>query len=143
MIALDTNILVYAHRSAVKEHERAKQVIEEVAASSGGFGFAFSTVCEFWSVVTHPTASGRPSTPAEAAAFILSLVEDGGARVWGARPGMTKHLLELAVDLGVSGPRVFDLQLAVLALESGATEIWTHDRGFTRIPGLDVVDPFA
>jgi len=29
------------------------------------------------------------------------------------------------------------------ALENGATEIWTHDAAFVRVPGLHVVDPLA
>jgi hypothetical protein len=36
---------------------------------------------------------------------------------------------------------VFDLQVAITAVENGATEMWTHDAGFIRIPGLRVHDP--
>jgi toxin-antitoxin system PIN domain toxin len=143
VIALDTNILVYAHRSATSEHDRARQAIEEAAGSPGGFGFALPTICEFWSVVTHPAASGRPSTPSEAADFVRSLVEDGGARIWTARPGLAERMLDFAIEQDIRGPRVFDLQIAVLALESGATEFWTHDRGFARVPGLKMVDPLG
>ena len=35
MIALDTNLLVYAHRSATPEHKNAGAAIERAAASSG------------------------------------------------------------------------------------------------------------
>jgi hypothetical protein len=47
----------------------------------------------------------------------------------------------VAADLAVSGPRVFDLQIAMAAFEGGATEIWTHDRAFVTVPGLRVRDP--
>ncbi len=47
----------------------------------------------------------------------------------------------MAADLGVTGVRVFDLQIGLCALDSGATELWTHDRGFVKIPGLAVHDP--
>jgi len=57
------------------------------------------------------------------------------------RLGFAEQLLDLAVELDVKGPRVFDLQIAVAAMASGASEIWTHDRGFTQLPGLKVVDP--
>lgn len=69
MIALDTNLLVYAHRSATPEHKRARAAIERAAASSG-WGIAAAVVAEFWSVVTHPAAGGRPSTAAEARGFL-------------------------------------------------------------------------
>jgi predicted nucleic acid-binding protein len=45
--------------------------------------------------------------------------------------------------MGVVGPRVFDLQIAMTALDHGATEMWTHDAGFVRLPGLPVRDPLA
>jgi predicted nucleic acid-binding protein len=41
----------------------------------------------------------------------------------------------------ISGARVFDLQIALTALENGATELWSHDRGFAGLPGLLVRDP--
>jgi len=43
--------------------------------------------------------------------------------------------------MGVVGPRVFDLQIAMTALDNGATEMWTHDAGFVRLRGLPVRDP--
>lgn len=45
--------------------------------------------------------------------------------------------------LGASGNRIFDLHIALLAMEAGATEIWTHDRDFINLPGLTVHDPIA
>jgi hypothetical protein len=41
----------------------------------------------------------------------------------------------------IAGPRVFDLQIALIALENGATEIWSHDHGFAGLLGLQVRDP--
>lgn len=46
-------------------------------------------------------------------------------------------------DLGIVGARIFDLQIAVTAMDHGATEMWTHDRGFITPPGLQHVDPLA
>jgi predicted nucleic acid-binding protein len=43
--------------------------------------------------------------------------------------------------LKIAGARVFDLQIALIALENGATEIWSHDRAFAGVPGLQVRDP--
>jgi predicted nucleic acid-binding protein len=51
------------------------------------------------------------------------------------------RLLQMATDLEVRGPRIFDLQIALTAFDNGATEIWTHDRGFVAFPGLAVHDP--
>lgn len=142
MIAVDTNLLIYAHRTRVPEHREAMAAIES-AARFGDWGIAAPSVAEFWSIVTHPTASGRPSRPEEAKAFIRALVEDAGARLWRPGPGFAERLVEVAMDGGVVGPRVFDLQIALTALDNGASEIWTHDRNFTTAPGLAVEFPLG
>jgi uncharacterized protein len=141
VIALDTNLLVYAHRARVPEHRAARKAIEQAAASEG-WGIAVPSLPEFWAVVTHPDAAGRPSSPEQASAFIRALAA-AGAEIWLPGPGFGDRLLRIAHDLGVSGPRIFDLQIALVAFESGATELWTHDRAFVKIPGLAVRDPLA
>ncbi len=141
MIALDTNLLVYAHRAGTPEHDRAKKALARAIRDPRGFGIAVSCLPEFWSVVTHPAAAGRPSTPREARDFLRALVEDGGGSVWTPTPGFGERLVRLAADRDVGGPRIFDLSIALLAFENNAQELWTHDRSFEGVPGLEIVDP--
>lgn len=139
MIAIDTNLLIYAHRSRSPEHRRARQAIERAARSPKGWGVAVPSVAEFLAVVTHPS-DARPSTVREAERFIDGLVA-AGCELWGPGTGLVAALFARAADLDVSGPRVFDLQIALAALDNGATELWTHDAQFVKVPGLRVVDP--
>ena len=141
MIAVDTNLLIYAHRTAVREHAAARRAIERACTDDRGWGISVAGVSEFWGVVTHPAASGRPSTPTEAARFLRTLVDDGRMAIWRPGPGFADRLLQLADDLGVRGVRIFDLQIGLSAFDNGAHELWTHDRHFVRIPGLCVRDP--
>lgn len=143
MIAVDTNLLVYAHRAVTKEHVPARRAIERAAGDPRGWGIALPSVAGFWSVVTDPAASGRPSRPAEAAAFLRALVRDGGAGIWSLLPGFADRLSAHAERAGLAGTRIFDLQIALIAAEAGATEIWSHDRRFRSVPGLAVYDPIA
>lgn len=140
MIAIDTNLLVYAHRARTPQHKRARAAIERAASRAAGWGMAAAVLPEFWSVVTHPSSEGRPSEPAEAAAFVSSLI-DAGAVVWLPGPGFGQRLLQVASDLEIRGPRVFDLQIALTAFEGGATELWSHDGSFVSVPGLRIHDP--
>lgn len=142
MIAVDTNLLVYAHRSSLPEHRRARRAIERASGDPRGWGIALASVAEFWSVVTH-SASPRPSTGREASAFLAALETGAAMQVWVPRTGFATRLLQLASDLEVAGVRVFDLQIALTVFEHGASELWTHDRSFTRVPGLRLVDPLA
>ena len=143
MIAIDTNILVYAHRAAVPEHRAAQAAIEAACNSRNGCGVAIASVAEFYSIVTHPAASGRPSTPDEAADFLGMLEQDGGLMILGPGPEFTARLLQTAADLAVTGPRIFDLQIALCALDGGATELWSHDKAFVKVPGLRLRDPLG
>lgn len=143
MIAVDTNLLVYAHRAATPEHGRARRAIEKAAAHPRGWGIALPCLAEFWAVVTHPAAAGRPSTPSEAAAFLRELESSGGAAIWLPKPDFGRRATALAEQMGVCGHRVFDLQIALIAADAGATQLWSHDKNFAVIPGLGLVDPIA
>jgi len=141
MIAVDTNLLIYAHRAATREHRAARLAIEKASRDPRGWGITLPSVSEFWSVVTHSAASGGPSTARQAQRFFHELIVEAGASLWMPRDGFWRRLTDLAGRLRVSGPRVFDLQIALTALESGAVEIWTHDARFATVPGLLVHDP--
>jgi toxin-antitoxin system PIN domain toxin len=142
VIVVDTNLLVYAHRSAMPEHIAARRALDTASRRADGWGLATASLLEFWSVVTHPAATGRPSTPGEARAFIEALVA-AGAHLLAPGPAIAQRILEAADRLRVVGPRVFDLHVAVTALDHGATELWSHDRGFITLPGLRLVDPLT
>ncbi|MCH7667149.1 MAG: hypothetical protein IH936_14620 [Acidobacteria bacterium] len=86
---------------------------------------------------------GRPSTPAEAGAFIVALTHEGGAQIWQPGVGFAARLQALAVELDVKGTRIFDLQIALTAFDNGVVELWSHDRNFIAFPGIQIPDPIA
>jgi len=142
LIAIDTNLLVYAHRRGVPEHQAAQAAIARAAADARGWGLALSSAVEFWHVVTHPRAVGGPAAPAVATAYIDAL-RRAGARLWAPGPSMWERLSRAAERHAVQGGRIFDLQIALTALDGGATEMWTHDADFVRVRGLRLRDPLA
>jgi predicted nucleic acid-binding protein len=142
MIAIDTNLLVYAHRSAVPEHRKAQMAIEKALSSPGRCGIALPCIAEFWSVVTGAGFWSRPSTAKEANEFLRSLSESG-MEVWLPGPEFDARFLQYAKEIKVSGARIFDLQIALIAREAGAREIWSHDRKFISVAGLRVVNPLT
>ena len=140
MIALDTNLLIYAHRAGTPKHRGARAAIERAASDATGWGIALPCLSEFWCIVTHPACEGGPSRAKDALAFLDALMA-GGAKIWYPGFDFGPRFMELAKALNVSGVRVFDLQIAAVAFENGAKEIWTHDREFVALPGLRVHDP--
>jgi len=143
MIAIDTNLLIYAHRALLPEHRGARRAIEKACTDPRGWGIALPSIAEFWSVVTHPASRGGPSAATQAEDFLRALIVEAGAAVWTPQHGFWERLTQLASDLKVAGPRVFDLQIALTAFDNGAAEIWTHDRNFTSFPGLRIYDPLT
>jgi len=116
--------------------------LERAANDTLGWGIALASLAEFWSVVTHPAAAARASSPGQAAAFVDALTE-AGAHLWQPGPGFAMRLLRAARERNVRGARVFDLHVALTAAEGGAREIWTHDGDFVSVPGLRVRDPLG
>jgi predicted nucleic acid-binding protein len=141
MIALDTNILIYSHRAGAREHDSARRAVLAALDDPRGWGICLPTVSEFWSVVTHPSIPGGPTSPKVVTQFFHYLVDEGGGNIWTPGPGFAQRLMEWAGSLRVRGRRIFDLQIAVIALEHGVKEIWTHDVDFISVPGVKIHDP--
>jgi predicted nucleic acid-binding protein len=141
VIALDTNLLVYAFLPDVREHAGSRRAIERASDDPRGWGVALSSIAEFWMTVTHPAGVGGPSPPGKAREFLDALLTEGPGILWMPREPFWTRLLQLATELKVSGARIFDLQIALTTFDNGAVEIWTHDAGFVTFPGLRVHDP--
>lgn len=141
MIAIDTCLLIYAHRASLPEHRPAQRAIERASRDPRGWGIALPSLAEFWSVVTHSESRGGPSSARQASGFLRALITEAGAMLWLPREGFWERLVELAGRFRIQGPRVFDLQIGLTAFDNGAIEIWTHDARFVSFPGLTVHDP--
>ena len=141
MIAIDTNLLVYAHREDTPQHEQARAAVLEALSDPRGWGICLPTVAEFWRTVTHPTIPGGPSSGAVVTHFFHYLLTEGHGHIWTPGPGFGQRLLRWAASLKIRGNRIFDLQIAVIAFEHGAREIWTHDQNFVSVPAVKVRDP--
>ena len=138
MIAVDTNLLVYAFHPGAPEHGAARAAMGRAQAAGVGWGFTVPSVAEFWSLCTRERDGLRMATVGEAAGFLAGLHRAGG-QLWQSGPDAGARLLAWAVRKRVEGRRIFDLQIALAARDNGATEIWTHDRSFVPLPGLRVV----
>ena len=142
MIALDTNVLVYAHRGEMPQHDVALRVVTDALAGSEPVGLCWLVLHEFVAIVTSPKVF-RPPTPAATA---LDQIED-----WVSSPRATllhesgRHLSTLR-DLMVGGRVVgrvtHDARIAAMCLDHGVSELLTSDRDFTRFPTLRVRNPF-
>ena len=141
MIAADTNILVYAHRTDSEWHEPAKSCLESLAQGRVSWGLPWPCIHEFLSIVSHPRIYDPPSTITEALNQVDAWLESPVAELL-AETDTHWILLKDQLENGrVRGAMVHDARIAAICIASGVTEFWTVDRDFSRFPGLVVRNP--
>ncbi|MBJ7519568.1 MAG: PIN domain-containing protein [Solirubrobacteraceae bacterium] len=141
MIALDTNILVYAHRADAPEHERAVRAVEGLASDGAAWGLPWPVVHEFVKVMTG--ISWRPA-PLEVALRMASrLLDAPGCIALAEGSDHLARLESLAAPANAVGPLIYDARIAAICLDHAVSELWTADRDFGRFPQLRVVNPLV
>ena len=75
MIAVDTNILVYAHREDSPFHEAAFGCLAELAEGPAVWAIPWPCVHEFLAIVTHPRIYAPPTSLAQALDQVDAWVE--------------------------------------------------------------------
>lgn len=141
MIAVDTNLLVYAHRAEFPHHRHASKLINELAAGRRAWGIPWPCIGEFVSVVTNPRPFQRPSTVGEAAIQLDVWVHSPSASLLGERVDTWPLFRELLVTSGVTRASVHDARIAAICLEHHVREFWSADRDFSRFPALPLRNP--
>ena len=141
MIAVDTNLLVYAHREDSEWHSRALAVLLELANGSQRWAIPWPCVHEFFAIVTHPRIYRQPSSPAQAIATMDAWSESPVLEYLHESPTYWETLTGL-IDAGrIRGPMIHDARIAAICIDNGATQLWSADRDFSRFSGLVVRNP--
>ena len=143
MIAVDTNILVYAHMNQSDSHERAIACMDELWSGEARWMIPWPCLHEFYAVVTNRHAYKPPSTPGRAVEQIeewlasesLVVASEGGQH-W-------PMLRRLAKAANLTGSKIYDAKIAAICLQAGVTTLWTADRDFSLFPDLHCVNPFV
>lgn len=138
MIAVDTNVLVYAHRSDSPQHERALAALTTLSGGREPWGLPVFVLNEFLRVVTHPRLFPVPSTVEEAIGAIDSLLISPGVRI--LRPGTQfwPLLTETLDDAQARGDLVLGAAIVAVCREQGAETVLTADRDFRRFASIRV-----
>jgi uncharacterized protein len=141
LIAVDTNILVYAHRRDSTWHEPAAGAIAGLAAGQARWALPWPCVHEFFGIVTHPRIYDPPSTAENAIDQVEAWLECPTIEPIGEEFGYWERLRDLLRDGRVAGPRVHDARIAALCALHGVRELWTADRDFSHFPKLTTKNP--
>lgn len=143
MIAVDTNILVYAHREDSAWHHVAYSALSELAQAADSWAIPWPCVHEFLAIVTHPRIY-NPPTPLKAALDqIEAWLESPTLVLLSETEGYWPHFETLVRAAHASGPKIHDARVAALCVDNGITELWTADRDFSRFPALKARNPLV
>lgn len=141
MIAVDTNLLVYAHRRDSGWHAEAARVVRELAEGTARWAIPWPCVHEFLAIVTHPRIYDPPTPLDVALDQVAAWIESPTVALLGEGPGYAERLSDLLLAGKVAGAKVHDGRIAALCLYHGVRELWSADRDFSRFPALTVRNP--
>jgi toxin-antitoxin system PIN domain toxin len=140
LIAVDTNILVYAHRSDAPFHDAAARVLRELAEGNAGWAIPWPCVHEFLAKVTHPRIFKDPTPVEHAIEQMAAWLRSPPALTIGESEGYFDTLSNVLVDSKTTGAKIHDARIAALCLSHGVDELWSADRDFSRFTGLRVTN---
>ena len=141
MIAVDTNILVYAHRFELPFNQAAFERLTELANGTAAWGIPWPCLHEFLNVVTNPRVF-RPPTPLEGALDQIEIwLESPSLALLTESPTHWNTLRAVLLESAITGPRVHDARIIALCRQHGVRELWSADRDFSRFAGVRVVNP--
>lgn len=139
MIAVDTNVLVYAHRRSFPRHKCALRWIEHLAGGSRPWALPVFCLGEFLRVVTHARVLDPPSSLDQALGAIEGLLQSPSLRVISPGPRYPGLLAAAARDGDARGNLAYDAQLVALCMEQGVATLLTEDRDLRRFQGPRVI----
>lgn len=141
MIAVDTNLLVYAHREDSEFHLEAKASVNFLRHQPAAWAIPWPCVHEFIAIATHPGIYKPASTLVEALGFVDSVLASPQLHLLSESPGYFEKLRDVATRARLKGPRIHDARVAALCLHHGVSELWSADRDFSAFPQLKVRNP--
>jgi len=143
VIAVDTNILVYAHREDSPFHQAAVRQVTELAEGLATWSIPWPCVHEFLAIVTHPRIYAPPTPLARALDQVDAWLESPTLVLLAESPAHWPTLRSLLAGGRVTGAQVHDARVAALCRQHGVRELWSADRDFNRFPGLAVLNPMV
>jgi toxin-antitoxin system PIN domain toxin len=143
LIAVDTNILVYAHRRDSEWHEPAVECLRDLAEGTASWALPWPCLHEFFSIVTHERIYSPPTTPTQALEQIGAWLDSPSVVPLSETQGYWDVLAHVLRKSKVTGPRVHDGRIAALCIHHGVRELLSADRDFSRFGELKARNPLA
>ena len=143
MIAVDSNLLVYAHREDSPSHDIACARMAELAEGRAPWAIPWPCIHEFLAIVTHPRIYSPPTPLEKAINQVEAWLESPSLVVLSESEDYWLLLRATLLSGRVSGPQVHDARVVTICQQHGVSELWSADRDFGRFSGLIVRNPLV
>ncbi len=144
MIAVDTNLLVHAHRRESRLGDAAHAVMTRLAEGERAWAIPWPCCYEFLSVVTNRRIwKDEATTPDHAWRQFQAWAASPSSRMIGETDDFLEILQRFVNRPHVVGGVVHDARIAAVCVAHGVEALLTRDRDFALFPELPTHDPFA
>ena len=143
MIAVDSNLLIYAHREDADFHAEALSALLDLGETGNRWAIPWPCLHEFLAITTHPRIFMPPTPMATALDAIEAWLGSPACEMIGEEPGYFEVLKGLAIDGKITGPVIHDTRIAAICIHHGVRVLWTADRDFSRFGVLRTHNPVA
>lgn len=142
MKAIDTNILVYAHREEYEQCKTARKILTDLSEDHEPWALPWPCVYEFLRVVTHPKILTPPTKMSVALANISELLKCPSLIFIQETERHLDVLMAVTSSAKLGGNLVFDAHIVALMIEHGIKDIITSDNDFRNFQQINVINPF-
>ena len=141
MIAVDTNILVYAHRADSLWHAKADRRLAELAESGSPWAIPWPCIHEFLAIVTDPKIYRPPTPVTKAVEQVQCWLECPSVTLLGETQEYWDELRAAILGGRLVGPVIHDARVIAICRQHGVKALWSADRDFSRLSGLKLINP--
>lgn len=139
MTAIDTNVLIHAHRENMEKHNAAVEKLRILSEGLQPWALPVFCIGEFLRVVTHPRVFTPPSTLADALSAIGGLLESPSIQVLTPGEHFWSFFSNTLQQGQATGNLIFDAQIIAVCVEHGVETVISEDRGLKRFDQLTIV----
>lgn len=140
---VDANLLLYASDAGNRHHDRARELLDDLAAGPEVLYLFWPVIMAYLRIATHPRIFDHPLEPARARANVAALLRRPHLRCPGEGAGFWAAYETTVADDVIRGNLVPDSHLVALMHQYAVRTIWTADRDFSRFNGIVPRNPFA
>lgn len=139
MKAIDTNVLIHAHREEIDKHKEALELIHDLAEGDTAWAIPVFCISEFLRIATHSRVFDPPTPLETALTAIEDLIQSPSVRLLFPQDEYWSIFTRVMRQGNALGNIVFDAQIVALCLEHGVQTLVSEDRDMRRFKDLEVI----